>query len=126
MNKITNWPGEIRDGKLRIFDREAFERGLVFMDGNVNISIESGDLRSSQHNRYLWGVVYDRISAHTGYSPEEVHEICKSMFCKRTKTHNNKIYEYTGSTAIMTEDEFKEFVKKCERWGSEEFNILWI
>ena len=36
--------------------------------------------RSNNQNRYLWGVVYKVISLETGYTLNEVHELCRFQF----------------------------------------------
>lgn len=92
--------------------------------------------RSLQQNRYLWGVVYDRISTHTGYDPEEIHEICKAKFGLRTKYEGDiamflkedsqvweagsmPVVEFVKSTRMFDTKEMTEYIDKIRRWSSE-------
>lgn len=83
-------------------------------------------LRSNQQSRYYFGVVVDILSNHTGFTPEEMHEILKHKFLrdwKKIKTVNGVFeYVYTKSTTILSTAEFENYLAKIREWAAIELN----
>ena len=76
--------------------------------------------RSNPQNAYLWGVVYELISAYTGYTPSEVHEYCKLEFNSKT-VHIGKDEVKIGlSTASLNTVEFSQYVERVRQFGAEQ------
>lgn len=81
-------------------------------------------VRSVQANKFLWGVVYKSISQHTGYTTEEVHDLCRNEFLPRkfikigTKEHQQR-----KSTAELSVAEFQEYLSRVEAWAGAELGI---
>ncbi len=82
-------------------------------------------IRTMPQNRYLWGVVYDRLSTALGYDPEEVHEICKTKCALRTKfdLHEHGILELPMSTRMMDTRQMTEYIDKIRRWANDDLGI---
>lgn len=85
--------------------------------------------RSNNQNRYMWGVVYETLSNHLGYTPEEIHEICKHKFLKGWLTLHEKSgakeIEITKSTASLNTVEMENYLTKIREWASIELTC-WI
>lgn len=82
-------------------------------------------LRSLPQNRYLWGVVYDRLSQAIGYEPEECHEICKTKFSFMTEFNigHGEVLPVLKSTKMMSTVEMMDFIRKIRQWAMEDFGI---
>lgn len=74
--------------------------------------------RSTPQNRYLWGVVYELLSAHTGYTTDEIHEICKHKFLKAFIEIAGEEIEITKSTTSLTTVEMENYLTKIREWAS--------
>lgn len=83
---------------------------------------EEKSQRSLNQNSYYWGVVLKVLSEHTGYDPDDIHEICRYMFLKSFKTVGSKELEYVKSTADLNTAEFEEYLEKIRRWAAVELN----
>lgn len=74
--------------------------------------------RSSQANRYYFGVVVPLIAEHCGYEKDEMHELLAMRFLR---IENDPV---TGSprrkrTPDTDTKEFSEYVDACIRFGAE-------
>jgi len=55
-------------------------------DGFYDLTVKKHSIdspRSSQQNRYLWGVVYEILSEELGYTVDDIHEIMKGRFLSK-------------------------------------------
>lgn len=75
--------------------------------------------RSTQQNRYYWGVVCKLISYHTGYEPEEAHQILAEMFLSYDKYGRS----FTMSTTKLKTAEFEDYLERCRRWAAMELQV---
>jgi hypothetical protein len=66
--------------------------------------------RSHDQNSLLWGVIYKGISDTTGYSIEEVHDICRMKWLAEDDGE-------LKSTAGLTKTEFNEYIDKIINWS---------
>lgn len=85
--------------------------------------------RSNNQNRYYWGVVVNELSEHTGFTPDEVHEILKHKFLwkvlfVKAKSGTDKVL-VGKSTAQLTTAEFENFMRDVRQWASIELGV-WI
>jgi hypothetical protein len=115
-------PGNIKNGKLEMLDKGAFLRDIQITfdkDCVVDVIIErAGKKRSNQQNRYLWGIPYKLLSDHTGYTPDEMHGICKDKFLKRHFRVAEEEFYIGASTANLSTIEFEEYAENIRRWGA--------
>lgn len=63
--------------------------------------------RTSQQNRYLWGVVYKTLADITGYDSDYIHQQLGQLFLVDYQTYKNP---YIRSTASLTKEEFIDYV----------------
>ena len=66
--------------------------------------------RSHDQNSLLWGVIYKGISDTTGYTIDEVHDICRMKWLAED---NGEL----KSTAGLTKTEFNEYIDKIINWS---------
>lgn len=71
--------------------------------------------RSLNQNAYYWGIVIDLLSQYTGYTPDEMHEICRYMFLKKVNADG---MEYVKSTATLNTAEFEEYLENIKQWAA--------
>lgn len=85
--------------------------------------------RSNNQNRYYWGVIIKHISEHTGFNPEEMHEVLKHKFLRYTvwipkKDGINEMSVIAKSTAKLTTKQFEEFTSNIRQWASSDLGIF--
>lgn len=82
--------------------------------GNYIIEIEKEKSRRSLNaNAYLWGVVYELISKHTGHTSQELHEIYSRMFLKpKFITYKGKEIKLPTGTSILNKIQFGEYLDR--------------
>ena len=116
--------GIVKDGKLELVNKDWFNDGLKKFNGEVLITLEYDKAsRSTQQNRYLWGAVYKLISGHTGYSVEEVHELCKFRFNQKHLDFGGEKIDFGGSTTEMSTGEFTGYIEAIRIWAAEYLEV---
>jgi len=70
--------------------------------------------RSSQANRYLFGVVYKLIAQELGYSVDEIHDAMKAKFRSREDLTTGLVI--VRSTRTGSED-FWRYVDEVRHWA---------
>lgn len=115
-----------RDGRLYIRNRREFNQMVAQIPETWELEVTIARrraTRSAQANAYYWGVVLEALSEHTGYTPEELHDVCKAKFLPKALALNNGngevVDEYVlgGSTRSLKTNEFHEYVEKIRRWA---------
>lgn len=123
---------QVRKGKLYIRDRETFDEAIRRLDDRWMLEVTVKRLRASRsqrQNRYWWGVCVALVSEHTGYTPEEIHEIAKQMFLPRKLAvcdGNGEVkgeFVMGGSTRTLNTAEFSEFVERFKQWAAETLDV---
>ncbi len=90
--------------------------------------------RSSQQNRYLWGVAYKALADATGYETEEIHEWCcglmwgwKDKKCPKTPRNpegfesvpnRTTTRDFDGKRAVLSKLEFMDYVARVQRFAA--------
>jgi len=83
------------------------------------------DKRSTNANRYYWGVVLTLIAEHTGDDVEDLHDIYTNLFCRRVFVHldrrTGEVSEQVivGRTSRMTVSEFYRYVERVRQHAAE-------
>lgn len=100
-------------------------------DGEYTITIARKHAhRSSQANRYYWGVVIALLSEHTGIDPDDLHLYLKARFLSKKLAicnGNGEIvdeYVLGGSTAALNVVEFYEYVQRIKQWALESLDCV--
>lgn len=130
-------PGEFvvnvaEDASLDRRTRLAIKAALRLLAGDVaRITIEKWrSTRSNQQNRWYWGVVLDALSEHTGYTPEECHDLCKRKFLPKTlalSDGNGVVVEELvigGSTTKLNTQQMAQYCDDIRDWAASEFGLL--
>jgi hypothetical protein len=89
--------------------------------------------RSTQQNRYYWGVVVELIKNYLQevdpqviWTPEKVHELLKFKFlrCQKVNPDTAEIeFEYTRSTTDLSTSEFMDLIAQIQQWSAETFDL---
>lgn len=112
-------------GKLHVRAWNRFTEALRHCkDGEYVISIERRHAtRSNQQNRLYWGVYVEALSNHTGYSPDEIHEILKAKFLPKKLAlcdgNGEVVDEYVlgGSTTKLDVIAFGDYLAAIHEWA---------
>jgi hypothetical protein len=124
--------GAIKKGRLEVRNRKRFAEQLRRMrDGEVIITVARHvATRSQQQNRWYWGVIVELLSEHTGYTPDELHEVLKAKFIPKKlalQDGNGEIkgeFVIGGTTTGMDKIEFGEYCESIRRWAAEELDVV--
>jgi hypothetical protein len=118
----------VKGGKLFVRNRREFDRQVAQMKDGWEMELTLSRrraTRSVQANAYYWGVVLAALSEHTGYTVDELHDICKALFLPKRLALNNGNGEVVGefvlggSTRTLNTNEFYEYVERVRQWASE-------
>jgi len=96
--------------------------GLIKEGKTPQVTIKekvSGDKRSIEANKFLWGKLYKSISQFTGYLPMEVHLLCGHLFLTEQKTINEIQVPYVRSTTDLSVEEFSLYIQQIESYFSQ-------
>jgi hypothetical protein len=80
--------------------------------------------RSTQANAWYWACVVGLVADHTGYTPDEIHEIYKAKFIPKAMAiadGNGEIVGEVvlgGSTTRMDTVEFSDFCERIREWAA--------
>jgi hypothetical protein len=125
--------GYIKAGELNIQGSKRFKADIrAAKNQDIKITIETRGKRSSQANRYYFGVVVDEIRRefkNRGImaTPEEVHEALKLKFNPvrvADKDGGEVLLEIGGSTTAMSKGEFGEYLERIIQWCAESLEIV--
>lgn len=123
--------GYIKAGRLMIRNRAQFDAAIGGLKDGWEVEVEVSRLRatrSQQANRFYWGVVLDALAQHTGYTPEELHDLMKCRFLPKERAfldgNGDVVEQYVlgGSTRGLDTAEFAEYVNKIREWASSVLN----
>jgi hypothetical protein len=101
---------------------QIYLEGLIKEGKTPQVTIKekvSGDKRSIEANKFLWGRLYKSISNFTGYLPMEVHLLCGHLFLSEQKTINGVQVPYVRSTTNLTVEEFTFYIQNIESYFSQ-------
>jgi hypothetical protein len=101
---------------------QIYLEGLIKKGKTPQVTIKekvSGDKRSIEANKFLWGRLYKSISQFTGYLPMEVHLLCGHLFLTEQKTINEVQVPYVRSTTDLSVEEFSLYIQQIESYFSQ-------
>jgi len=108
--------GVIKDGKLVPENPMSFRAYISRFKDGMKMEFSVGPWRkqrSSAQNNYYWGVVLEVISAETGHTPAELHEIFKRMFLpKKYIEYRDKQIDVPSSTPDQDTSQFTEYIER--------------
>ena len=105
MEKAMKFTGSIKDGVLKLHDREGFKRCVSKIEGDVWIDIkEAPKMRSIEQNNYYRHIIRE-MGNHLGYSEDEMHDVIKQKF-------------EIQSTKDLTKEDFSELLDRIIRFSA--------
>lgn len=107
-------------------DRAAFKMHRLRLKGErVVLSLKKEkSQRSSQANRFYWGVVIAAFCEATGYEPDEMHELLAMKFLRIEDDPLTGMPRRKRTPKCNTQ-EFSEYVNQCQRFGAVELGLEW-
>ncbi len=113
--------GKIKEGKVEIKSFKIFADDIAKCEGkDVLIQVEDKyKIRSEKQNRYYWGVVVRLVSDHTGFEPEEIHQLFKKKFLSYRRKVNKVVMEFTKSTTELNWKDFGDYIQKIRDYVRE-------
>jgi hypothetical protein len=133
VNDLVVATAEVRRGRLFIRNRRAFDDSLAQLKDGWELEVTVKRLRatrSQQQNRYYWSVVVQLLADHTGYTPDEIHDVLKMRFIPKrlaVADGNGVIHDefvLGGSTREMTTLEFGEYLESVRQWAAETLDVV--
>lgn len=117
--------GTIQNNKIILEDEDPYVIWLGSFEGKeIELVVRAKkSKRSTQQNKYLWSCVYKLISDEVGYTMDEIHSLCKSMFLKQHLDVKEKRYVVVGSTTGLNTADFTNYIEKIKDWSAQELNI---
>jgi hypothetical protein len=123
--------GEARRGVFS-YDKRIFQAlAQQLKDGHYEIHVQKLQAnRSLPQNRFYWGVVIHALAEHTGYTPNELHELMKMKFLPKSLAlldGNGDVkgeFVMGGSTRTLKVVEFMDYVKQVQRFAAEELGVI--
>lgn len=76
--------------------------------------------RSSEQNRYYWGIIMKMISDETGYLPDEVHQLMAQKFLG---TYEKNGHTFVKSTTRLNTAEMEEYHSQIRMFASMELHL---
>ncbi|MFA5340264.1 MAG: hypothetical protein WC332_00665 [Clostridia bacterium] len=121
---IPIFTGNVIAGALRNYVTFKCQKYLDTLEGQaVEIIIRKPKTkRSDLQNNYYWGVVIELLSKELGYDQDELHEILKYKFLKKSSAFGGM--EYVKSTSKLNTAEFEEYLDKIKRWSAEFLKVV--
>ena len=124
--------GHIEGGKLVLANRKRFEQDIRdCKDCDIILTVKKRGKRSSQQNRYYWGICIAEIRMRLkelGYrmTPEEVHDMLKLKFIP-VHLHDQEgtvIATAPGSTAEMNKTEMMDYISQVIEWAGDALDLI--
>ena len=117
--------GTIKNGKLILNNERRFNDNLNIFEGEeieIRIKVRTNN-RSNEQNSLYWKWI-NIMSEETGFTKEEMHELIKYKFLKRTSINNNGVEEVKlKSTTTLTVKEFTKLMDDILYWSNNTLNI---
>jgi len=120
---VPIFKAKIENNNLIIENQENYKNWLYQLnDKNVEVLVrEPKKIRSPQANRYYFGVVLKLISKETGETVEDLHNHFSFKWLGTTGKSGKLVSR--KSTALLTKQEFSDYLNKIIQWGEEFLNI---
>jgi hypothetical protein len=125
--------GTIKGGRLVIRNRRQFDEQIRRFRDAAEVEIEVTQRRASrslEQNAYYWGVVVQMLSDHTGYTPDELHDVLKMKFIPKRLAvcdGNGEVrdeFVLGGSTRKLNTLEFGEYLEQIRQWAAETLDVI--
>jgi len=110
--------GTVKDHKLIFDNPEAFTVAKTLLENKrFELTMEKESIRrTTQQNKYLFGVVYKVIGDSCGYSVDQIHTNMKRLFAS---TVDDKGLIITEETHKMDTVRMTKYIEDIRQWGAE-------
>ena len=110
--------GIVKDHKLVFDNPEAFTVAKTLLEGKrFELTMEKESIRrTTQQNKYMFGVVYKVIADYTGHDVDQIHANMKRLFAS---TLDEKGLIITEETHRMDTVRMTKYIEDIRRWGAE-------
>tara|TARA_R110002167_G_scaffold22374_6_gene80221 strand:+ start:1049 stop:1390 length:342 start_codon:yes stop_codon:yes gene_type:complete len=72
--------GKVTKGKLKLYDKEGFNRSLSKYEGDVWLEIKEAEKTHSPKQNAYYRAIIREIANELGYTEHEMHETVKTLF----------------------------------------------
>jgi hypothetical protein len=99
---------------------------LKSLSGKHSISIEKfRDGRSTNQNRYYWGIIVNGLASEFGYFRDEIHQLLRQKFLSYTRENpkTGTTEHFVRSTTDLTTEEMEEYLESIRVWALSEFSV---
>lgn len=121
---LATFSAEIKDGKVRLRNRNAFDKHVSTLKGDVVVAVgKRRKKRSNPQNAWYWGCILKLMSETTGHTPEELHEAMKQRFNCKAISVGRQVVPVPGTTTGMSTMEFSDFIERVRAFAATELNI---
>jgi hypothetical protein len=131
---MSDWPlilhAQLVSGRLKLNRRKLTDLLRTRRDCELMIVIERKHAtRSLAQNAYYHAAIVGSISDHTGYTPDEVHEILKAKFLPKklaiADANGEVVDEFVigGSTTKLNKIQFTDYIDAIRQWAAETLDL---
>lgn len=124
-------PAQLVSGRLKLNRRRLEDLLKSRRDCELTVTIEKRHAtRSVAANAYYWAGVVGTISEHTGYTPDEVHELLKAKFLPKKLAladGNGVVVDELvigGTTTRLNKPEFGDYIERIRQWAAETLDLV--
>jgi hypothetical protein len=133
--KLT-YHGRIVQGNIQFVHALRMQEELSTWDGKpVVVTVEKRkSKRSSQQNRYLWGVLYAAAreafidAGNYGISVEDIHDFFKSRYLRNGQEvvipKTGEVLDMPPSTTKLSTGEMMEYIMEIQKFLAEYFSVV--
>lgn len=122
----------VREGRWKVLHANLFaDQASRLRDGLYELRVErKRATRSVDQNAWYWACVVGLVAEHTGYTPDEIHEIYKAKFIPKrlaVANGNGEIkgeFVIGGTTTSLTTVEFSEYCEAIRQWAAQELEVV--
>lgn len=132
---MSDWPlilpAQLVAGRMKLNRKRLAALLKSRRDCELTVMIEKRHAtRSLAANAYYWAGVIGTLCERTGYTPDEMHEICKAKFLpkKLALANGNGVvvdeFVIGGSTTGLNKLEFGDYIRAIRQWAAESLDLV--
>lgn len=117
----------VKDGRLLPKHSGIIAKWLTSHEGkSVSIVLDKHSGKRTARQNSLWWLYCTILANELGYDKQELHEILKMKFLKKSKVDEatGEVFEYLGTTTALSKTEFSEMIEGLIKWASQTFNVV--